>query len=970
MWTARSNRKRKADSIFDVSNRYEPQRTVVERLHLDTVSVLTSKGARRRTDASKGEKIPIMSFPSTENEHSSFFGSQFEEEPHLEFLDDGYFKEWDREHETVKLPKSRTAADNPMNEWLTNNRETFLQEFLRLEGRGGYEGHCACGEETGVDYRCLDCLYSAMECKECILANHKGLPLHRIEKWNNTFFEKTTLKKLGLRIQLNHGWNDICAAPRQASGDDFVIIDTFEIHEVGLDFCNCVSKARDRYDEFLRVVRQYRHLKMLKRSGRGHDNEGIAATKPGECAVVCPACPQPGQNLPKDWKTASEDKKYLYSLFIALDANFKLKRKAVSSEERDPSLGQGWAFFVEEDKYKAFLKEFWGDKQPKSNCVSHDAVNKPDREARGLAASGAGTVDCSRHDLKRACSVGDLQLGERYINMDYIFFVGLQNCELERLVVSYDIACQWHLNIRTRMTKYPSELHLSNSISYISFLIPKFHLPAHIEDCNLLYSFNLAKGVGQTDGEAPERGWANINPLSQSTKEMGPGNRRDTIDDFFNDWNWKKIIKFGSTMLKKIHDAARASQLHDEGLRDLEDAIPSDVIMGWTKAVELWEKDSTQTNPYRSTATELSERAVRLKLAEQVARNEQRGDMDTSHEMHPSTFIAHGLALEGEQRKLHLDNSELGDHPTATQLYRLTERSNQLRRKITTWIENQASIIPEAGIERSRRAKKTPEGTSDTKVENIQLWLPSELAANGVNVSYELRSYEWQLRHGQAHDALDEVRNGLRIQAYLYKHKDRYAVGVKANTRSNMAIQKATETVKEAAKRYRVARGALMTLANTGIEIPLDWQSNLRPLRDEDCRKLTEGLEGDSESRRTISWIWLEFPSAVEQAEDPRLNDALRIEWCRARARRMRWAEEVELLQEEMRRIRQFLSYESDAWISRATTAHHEESVVLEGMLAYAQSQAHQRRNLLERFEGMWKEIPQILIFFQRKSLM
>ena len=49
----------------------------------------------------------------------------------------------------------------------------------------------------------------------------------------------------------------------------------------------------------------------------------------------------------------------------------------------------------------------------RSTCVNHDAVNKPDREARGLAASGIVTIDCARHNLKRPNGVGDVQLGER-----------------------------------------------------------------------------------------------------------------------------------------------------------------------------------------------------------------------------------------------------------------------------------------------------------------------------------------------------------------------------------------------------------------------------------------------------------------------------------------------------------------------------------------------------------------------------
>lgn len=54
-------------------------------------------------------------------------------------------------------------------------------------------------------------------------------------------------------------------------------------------------------------MRQWRNLKLLKRAGRGHDPAGVAATREGECAVVCPACPQPGKNLEPDWKEAPEE---------------------------------------------------------------------------------------------------------------------------------------------------------------------------------------------------------------------------------------------------------------------------------------------------------------------------------------------------------------------------------------------------------------------------------------------------------------------------------------------------------------------------------------------------------------------------------------------------------------------------------------------------------------------------------------
>ena len=73
---------------------------------------------------------------------------------------------------------------------------------------------------------------------------------------------------------------------------------------------------QDRYVALLRMIRQWRHIRLLERSGRGHDPTGVAGTKEGECAVLCPACPYPGINLPDDWEKAGRDKAYVSHHFI------------------------------------------------------------------------------------------------------------------------------------------------------------------------------------------------------------------------------------------------------------------------------------------------------------------------------------------------------------------------------------------------------------------------------------------------------------------------------------------------------------------------------------------------------------------------------------------------------------------------------------------------------------------------------
>ncbi|KAJ7627451.1 hypothetical protein FB45DRAFT_979722 [Roridomyces roridus] len=264
--------------------------------------------------------------------------------------------------------------------------------------------------------------------------------------------------------------------------------------------------SQERYVEFLRTVRQWLHISMLKRAGRGLDPSGIAGTQPGYCIRA---------------ETYEFVSRFLYALFLAIDANFRLKRKDVSSEEKDPGFGNGWAFFGDVHAYMQHLRTHWNDKQERSHCVAHDAVDKPDRESRGTSSSGAWS---------------ELMTASRYINMDWIFFRSIAGTQLVRLFVSYDIACQWHIHLWERLRRYQDATLMLDGRGKF------FHLPAHIEACNLKFSFNLTRDVGMTDGEGPERGWSNSNALARSTKEMGPGARRDTLDAHFNDWNHKKII--------------------------------------------------------------------------------------------------------------------------------------------------------------------------------------------------------------------------------------------------------------------------------------------------------------------------------------------------------------------------------------------------------------------------------------------
>jgi hypothetical protein len=131
----------------------------------------------------------------------------------------------------------------------------------------------------------------------------------------------------------------------------------------------------------------------------------------------------------------------------------------------------------------------------------------------------------------------------RYLNMDYLLLFSVVGTTIKSITISYDIACQWGKNFvaRTNNLTLLDLLCLSSSI-LLQFIVPKFHLSAHILKCHSPFSFNYASGVGQTDGEGVERNWSILNGIASSVSMMGPGGRWDTLDDVCNYVNWRKTI--------------------------------------------------------------------------------------------------------------------------------------------------------------------------------------------------------------------------------------------------------------------------------------------------------------------------------------------------------------------------------------------------------------------------------------------
>ncbi|KAF5346367.1 hypothetical protein D9757_014172 [Collybiopsis confluens] len=919
---------------------------------------------------------------------------------------------------------------NEMKLW-TEHIDTYVQEFLRLEGRTtGFGRSCTCGQEFGASsqpVRCSVCRSASYYCASCTVRNHEASPFHIVE-WNGSFFERIALKSLGLVIHLGHSAERPCVNAFNHSPKLFTILDLTCIHQVHIKFCACAKADVDRNQllrarlfpatvtapqtaatfellkffhmlsfmskvsvseyyqtlermtnnngthvppnrmrEMLRIVRQWRHIKLLKRSGIGHRLEGVKDIKPGDLAVRCPPCPHPGINVPEVQTPLDPGREWLAKRFQGLDANFRCTRLNVSSEARDPALNRGCAYFCDNLPFQQHLAKTKG-RWPieTSDCNDHDAIKLANKRGeKNLSVTGVAVSTCTRHETVLPQAAADLRLGEEYTIMDYVWIHSLQlNCP-RRITLSYDIMCQFHKKMQTRVQSYdvqpPSHITYKN----MQLLVPKFHLAAHKQLCRFSFSYNYAQGVGRTDGEAVERVWTATNTLAGSTKRMGPGSRSDTLDDHWNDWNWRKSITLPVRTYNRAVAAAEERVKQVLAYLDFKSSIAPEKVKEWVEMLDRWQADPVNAkNPYLSHVRPLTVAEVRLELAKEDAALSS-GSVTSStvvtKRISPTSLIIQGLELEEQQRRLSAEYSSLGKSPTSLQLAKVVEKATQLRSRVNAWIQVQALHLPVTAV--LREEADTVPGSAATV--NIPLFLPHNIFDSGKVCDVRYLDIEWRLRFAMASDELEKIRKLLLSRTVIVNYKATYGHGQRQGGRTSNALESLDSKIMACAARYR-AHYHVLHRYGSSLSKEASWTNELRPLNREDLAQLTSVAidavwDNLGQGRKKVSWIW--YTAGADVTSDEHVADSLRISFCKARARALRWQEECILIQEEIRRTLLTLEWEAKMWMSSPCKdfAIDPGNHVAEGRQAYALRQAHIRRGLANSCAVKWKELPNIL---------
>jgi len=170
--------------------------------------------------------------------------------------------------------------------------------------------------------------------------------------------------------------------------------------------------------------------------------------------------------------------------------------------------------------------------------------------------------------------------------------------------------------------------------------------------------------------------------------------------------------------------------------------------------------------------------------------------------------------------------------------------------------------IPGLHLYRNQLLQARAASDPEPQVYKTELFLPSAIPTGKVACDSRLQEFEWELREAQAQDALNDLRDNLRLRSHVYKDKDRFQQGQRRSTRSRDLINNLERRISAARDKYIAARNALQSLAGK-LKKGTTWTRELRILTQGDITPLVDDdlpahmrAPRESQGRRKLSWIW------------------------------------------------------------------------------------------------------------------
>src|ERR1700742_1331607 len=630
------------------------------------------------------------------------------------------------------------------------------------------------------------------------------------------------------------------------------------------------AEVANLYHEYRRMARVWRWIKRLQSAGYIHKNKSPQQVSTGELANFCPACPQPGINLPAGWK--SDPNTFVYRRVFVADGNFKADHVRQKNNV-DVWLSEGGGMVPKCDEYETFLQQAFefatvshfidskvhlllsataGFGQPPGCRNTFKAITNALLASKACDVKGVAGIACARHGCYAPGGLVDLYTGEQQKNIDFALLQALETTHVnpaQGMMLIYDIGCQYSIHLKKRIGhRLPPGLEIDCAIGL-------FHVHAHQESCFFRYATSLIPGAGIVAGEILESLWSSLNSISPTARTATLAHRAEILDDHVYDSNEKKCLNMANLLCRSFEEAQAMVSKTEQYFTSLSSTVQSDLQLCWEAQIQEAEAERK---------TDLSVMNIYA-----AVKGQQHGPgivaSSTSQIVSPARIWIRA-ALQAEELQIDIQDQvrRIGQQPYEDDINKVKELRDQLSLLLIHLHELQSKAgISDVGTGPAPPAEDETEFSDDeldaedstdslssdaTPIERQLIPLPSH-----GRCPAELGQLELSLRLEQAEWHLSRLRDLIADKSFQYSHVMREAPTNAVVTKLRAAVKHLNQEITRHCRIYNHTYTRLLRLDTHGSTL-----HRFQHLTKDDVRASTAVLDPNTPGSTGIrlSWIW------------------------------------------------------------------------------------------------------------------
>ncbi|KAI6147871.1 hypothetical protein BKA82DRAFT_4014997 [Pisolithus tinctorius] len=518
---------------------------------------------------------------------------------------------------------------------------------------------------------------------------------------------------------------------------------------------------RDNVECGTSTMNYYSKLQRVTSSAFPHLVPGFHQQLPGpwasELVLFCPACPQPGINVPDQDINLSD---WWFARTFVMDSNFKAKHMLPKNAAEEVWLMDGNGFMVTSAPYKEYLTGTINQIEVGTrlivSCSNLTAITTGlliKQMHKGISWNQPGLVDVPVQGM-----------AVLYL-MQWLTFRRESRLDPQQPVITfYDINCQYSKNLacqleENRYLSLLSRLQIQPSIGL-------WNVHGHQTECFTRYAPNFILGASWVDSEIMETLWSSLNIISPSAQGMATAHCQELLDFQMND----------TSALKQKFKVAKQS------LATIQDKFNKFDSKSWVEQELVVQSCQQNTLQAMDIYEVWLEKAPTMKAIEiDLIHN----DHSFSSSCGSATWIAWALKVEQAQIVFAMDTQQMDTRATEADQLLISCWQDQLQSQIDALVHGAAQFIRNDWLVNPRQRPRSiapfdrdsndktddpflPDHPGHQEVSNVPL--PSY-----IRVQYfhdmglgSLVEQEIHLRQGQANDALHELHLALMDKAVIF----------------------------------------------------------------------------------------------------------------------------------------------------------------------------------------------------------